>query len=191
MKNKPSNWCNLFVLLLSLFLFISINTLNAQNDNSNYKPENSFKSRLFYGGGFGLQFGSATLIELAPVIGYKVTPKFGIGIGPTYKYYRYENYYVPNTHVTTNVYGASLFARYFIFENIFAHVEYESLFFNTQYPGYPIERQEFKSFLVGGGYRQMIGRNAGLNFTVLWNLNDTYNSPYTNPIIRMGFTVGL
>jgi len=92
---------------------ISIHTLTAQNDNPDYKPENSFKSRLFYGGGLGLQFGSATLIEIAPVIGYKITPKFGIGIGPTYKYYSYEYYNVPNTHITTNVYGVSLFARYF------------------------------------------------------------------------------
>lgn len=191
MKNKLSNWYNLFTTVLCLFLLISVDSLSAQNESPNYTPENSFISRLFYGGGFGLQFGSATLIELAPIVGYKITPKFGIGIGPTYKYYSYEYYNIPNTHIKTNVFGVSLFARYFILENIFAHVEYESLFYNTQYPGYPMERQEFKSFLVGGGYRQMIGRNAGLNFSVLWNLNDTYNSPYSNPVIRMGFTVGM
>jgi hypothetical protein len=177
--------------LYLVYLILCLKTVNAQVDNTTFKTESSFMSHIFYGGGLGLQFGSATLVELAPIIGYKVTPRFGIGIGPTYKFYRYENYYVPNSYVTTNVFGASIFARYFILENIFAHVEYESLYYNTQYPGYPMERQEFQSLLVGGGYRQMIGRNAGLNFSVLWNLNDTYNSPYTNPVIRMGFSVGM
>lgn len=190
MKSNLSNRNIILLSLLILIFFTFIGTLTAQNENTTHKPENSFKSRLFFGGGLGLQFGSATLIEIAPIVGYKITPRFGIGVGPTYKYYHYEDYYGPNLDVTTHVYGVSLFSRYFIFENVFAHVEYESLFYNTQYPGHPVERLEFKSLLVGGGYRQMIGMNAGLNFTILWNLNDTYNSPYTNPIIRMGFSVG-
>ena len=57
-------------------------------------------------------------------------------------------------------------------------------------PGYPKDMRQFNSFLVGGGYRQQIGGNAAMNLMVLWNLNDTYDSPYTNPIIRIGFSAG-
>lgn len=179
------------ILILSLAFLMGINSISAQTEDKNFQPESNFRSRLFFGGGFGLQFGSVTLIELSPMIGYKVTPKFGIGLGPTYKYFRYKDYYSPSTYSQTNVFGGSIFARYFIFENIFAHAEYESLFYNTKVPGYPKEMQQFNSLLVGGGYRQQIGANAGMNLMLLWNLNDTPNSLYTNPVVRIGFSIGL
>ncbi len=53
------------------------------------------------------------------------------------------------------------------------------------------EMQQFNSFFVGGGYLQRIGGNSGMYFLVLWNLNDTPNSPYTNPVIRIGFNIGM
>jgi hypothetical protein len=167
------------------------NTIFAQNDEGKFRPESDFKSRLFYGGGFGLQFGSVTLIEVSPLVGYKVTPKLGIGLSPTYKYYSYRYTNTSSSRIETNVYGGSIFARYLIFENIFAHAEYETLFYNIKVPGYLTEMRQYNSVLVGGGYRQQIGANAAMNLLVLWNLNDTPDSPYTNPVIRIGFTVGM
>jgi hypothetical protein len=38
---------------------------------------------------------------------------------------------------------------------------------------------------------QYFGANSGMYIEVLWNLNDTPNSPYTNPIFRVGFNVGM
>jgi len=173
------------ILCLSFILFSQ--TLYAQIDGGNTRKENDFKSRLFFGGGLGLQFGSITLIEISPLVGYKVTPKFSIGVSPTYKYYKYNAYY---GNVETNVFGGSIFSRYSIFENVFAHVEYETLFYNIQEPGYPTSRQQFNSFFVGGGYNQNIGGNSAMYILLLWNLNDTPDSPYVNPIIRVGFSVG-
>lgn len=176
--------------MISLFLILFAITLQAQNDSGNYRTESNFRSRLFYGGGFGLQVGTVTLIEVSPLVGYKVTPKLGIGISPTYKYYSYKPYGY-SSRLETNVYGGSIFARYMIFENIFAHAEYESLFYDSKFPGYLTQRTQYNSVLVGGGYRQQIGANAAMNLMVLWNLNDTPDSPYTNPVIRIGFTVGM
>jgi len=191
MKNRSFPNLILYKGIISIFIVLQVNILRAQNDEMRSKPESNFISRLFYGGGFGLQFGSVTLIEVSPLVGYKVTPKLGIGISPSYKYYSYKNPYYPSSRLETNVFGGSVFARYMIFENIFAHAEYESLFYNTKVPGYPVEMQQYNSVLVGGGYRQMIGGNAAMNILVLWNLNDTPDSPYTNPVIRIGFTVGM
>ncbi|MEI6062087.1 MAG: hypothetical protein WCR72_15400 [Bacteroidota bacterium] len=191
MKNLSAKQHLLVIGWLSLVILLITKNVAGQGEVRTYQPENNFKSRLFFGGGFGLQFGSVTLIELSPLVGYKLTPKLGIGVSPTYKYYRYKNYYSNATDLEANVFGGSIFARYMILENVFAHVEYESLYYNTKYPGYPTEMQQFNSFFVGGGYKQQIGGNASMYLEVLWNLNDTPDSPYTNPVIRMGFSVGL
>ena len=160
-----------------------------QNYGENTKPKKTFASHLFFGGGLGLQFGSITLIEISPIVGYKITPKFSIGLSPTYKYYSYN--YTGYGKVNTNVFGGSIFSRYFIFENIFAHVEYETLAYNTKEPNQPTYMQQYNSFFVGGGYNQRIGGNSAMFILVLWNLNDTQYSPYSNPVIRVGFSVGL
>jgi hypothetical protein len=172
-------------------LILVPHTTMGQVENGKNKPESTFKSRLFFGGGFGLQFGSVTLIELSPLAGYKITPKFAVGISPTYKYYQFKDYYNQTFYYKTNVFGASVFARYLVFENVFAHAEYETLYYNTKVSGSGIDRRQYNSVLVGGGYRQPIGENAAMNLMVLWNLNDTPDSPYTNPVIRVGFTIGM
>lgn len=181
----------LYIGLLSIFLFICMIPVKGQYTTENKEQKPDFKSRLFFGGGFGLQFGSITLIELSPLVGYKVTPKLGIGVSPTYKYYHYNDYYGPNIDLSTNVYGGSIFARYSIFQSVFAHMEYETLFYNTSTPGYPTYMEQFNSFFVGGGYMQSFGGNSGMYLMVLWNLNDTPDSPYINPVFRVGFNVGM
>lgn len=179
----------LYVGMLCVTLSFVSKITKGQNFDENNMPKPTFASHLFFGGGLGLQFGSMTLIEISPLVGYKITPKFSIGLSPSYKYYSY-NYYGYGK-VNTNVFGGSIFSRYFIFENVFAHVEYESLAYNTDVPGSPVTRQQYNSFFVGGGYNQRIGGNSAMYILVLWNLNDTQYSPYTNPVIRVGFSVGL
>jgi len=191
MKKELSDKIDLFIVIVSLTLVMFYQPLSAQIENQNLRKDDSFKSHLFFGGGLGLQFGYMTLIEISPLVGYKVTPKLSVGVSPTYKYYHYNDYYGPSLDLKTNVFGGSIFTRYSVFENVFAHVEYESLLYNTQVPGYPETRQQFNSFFVGGGYNQRISMNSAMYILVLWNLNDTPDSPYINPIIRVGFSVGL
>jgi len=191
MKNGSPFLSFFCFLVFSMALILVPHTTMGQVENGKNKPESTFKSRLFFGGGFGLQFGSVTLIELSPLAGYKITPKFAVGISPTYKYYQFKDYYNQTFYYKTNVFGASVFARYLVFENVFAHAEYETLYYNTKVSGSGIDRRQYNSVLVGGGYRQPIGENAAMNLMVLWNLNDTPDSPYTNPVIRVGFTIGM
>jgi hypothetical protein len=187
MKNMQSEYASLHICIAFVILLMIPNIVKAQ-DTENTNMKGDFRSKLFFGGGFGLQFGSVTLVEISPLAGYKITPKLSAGISPTYKYYKYNAYY---GNVKTNVFGGSIFARYSIFENVFAHVEYESLFFNTKEPAQSTYVQQFNSFFVGGGYNQRIGGNSGMFILLLWNLNNTDDSPYSNPIIRLGFSVGL
>lgn len=191
MKNynfKPP-WMTAFYF--ALVLFICSNHVNAQTDEFQNKKKSDLRSRLYFGGGFGLQFGTVTLIELSPLAGYKITPRLSAGISPTYKYYSYKGYYGPSQNLKTNVFGGSIFARCMLFQGVFAHTEYESLFYNTRETGNMKASQQYNSWFLGGGYQQNVGGNAGMYILVLWNLLDQMDSPYSNPVIRVGFSFGL
>lgn len=194
-KNK------LFLPLLSLiFIAFGSNMTSAQENLQDKKP--GFADKLVYGGNFGLQFGSLTLIDLSPVIGYRLTPKLETGLGFTWKYYKYRNYWInPNTgqqyDLKSNIAGGSVYARYHIFKNVFAHTEFEQLrykYTNYYFNGAVMEKDEqvanITSVFVGGGYRQSFNRNSYFYIMALWNLTEDAMSPYNNPLIRMGVIVG-
>lgn len=147
------------------------------------KEKKSFKENIFFGGILGLQFGTYTLIDISPVIGYRVSPRFHPGIRLTYQY---QSIQTPS--YKTYRYGGSIFARLFLIEGLYAQAEAEALnleWFNQYNEAY---RLWTENYFVGGGYFQKVGKRGGMYMTVLWNLNETVYSPYSNPVIRMGFT---
>lgn len=157
----------------------------------------SFADKLFFGGNLGLQFGNTTYIDVSPLVGYKVTEKFHAGIGATY-IYESSKVRFTNTSVLryeTSHYGGRLFGRYYVWENLFAHAEYEYL--NLGWPDYnslsgkiEIQRENINSIFIGGGYAQPIGPNAAFLIMALWNVNEGVNSPYVNPLFRFGIVAG-
>ena len=148
-----------------------------------------FKDRIYIGGNLGLQFGNETYIDISPLVGYKFTEKVTAGAGITYIYYRYKDSYY---NYNTSIYGGRIFGRYFFIPSLFAHAEVELLnmeLFNTS--SYEYYRKNIISPFVGGGYIQRMGSNSGIYLMLLYNLNDSAESPYSNPIVRIGFNVGL
>lgn len=150
----------------------------------------NFTDNLFFGGNFGLQFGSQTYIELAPLIGYKITERLSAGLGLKYIYYKIKDNY-STLNYSTNSYGGGPFARFTLFEGLFLHGEYEIL--NLEVPDLynNLIRENITSVFLGGGYRQMIGDRSSIDFLLLYNINDNRNSPYVNPVIRIGFGFGI
>ena len=146
--------------------------------------------RLYIGGNVGLLFGSTTLIELSPQVGYRLTDKFVPGIGITYIY---QNFRQGSLHYENSVYGGSIFSKYFFTEKFFGHVEYEML--NVEYPIYGpnlvpmIDRKWISSFYIGGGYSQPLGERGFAQIMILFELIQDPFYPYyrSNPIIRIGF----
>ncbi len=167
----------------------------------------SFRDRLFFGGSFGLMAGSYTDIELSPIVGYYITPRWAAGIGLTYEYYNNKYHWLidPKTgqyeRYETNIWGGRIFTNYVIVNNvndwiplglnfrIFAHVEYEALSYEKGFYSYEEPGRELQnSFLVGGGLRFPMGTRSSMNLTILWNLNSNLNDFYgSGPIIRFGF----
>lgn len=177
-------------------MFNSPPVSGPDDENVKNKP---LGERLVFGGALGAQFGTNTQVNLSPIIGYRVTDKFTAGVGITYIYYNYK-YYTGYGNATAteedHIYGTSLWGEYRIIPQAFIHVE--PGFLNLSVPemnanGYyngETRRDNIYNFLVGGGYYQPIGNNAGMQFSILWDLVEDMYSPYQNPIIRIGFAAG-
>ena len=46
------------------------------------------KSKLFFGGNLGLAFGTYTIINVSPQVGYHFSPMFAGGVGVNYSYFK-------------------------------------------------------------------------------------------------------
>ena len=183
------------------------------------RPDN-FWHRLSVGGNVGFQFGSVTGITIAPEVAVRTVDQLNVGVRFVYQYFNAKNYFFDTQtgeylSYKSNVLGGSIYLRYYLSSlfdnflgNLFAHVEYEYLVYNRPFVqassanGYILgadgywylpgtQRIEYNSFFVGGGYRQPLGGRVSMDFLLLFNINDSYNSPYTNPIFRLGVGVGL
>ncbi|GAI97185.1 unnamed protein product, partial [marine sediment metagenome] len=116
---------------------------------------------------------------------------------PKYQLYG-ENY--AGFKFSTHIYGGRTFARIMVIGDLdkfiplgfhgglFAHAEYEALSLERQYFDLTGSEGRFwlKSVLVGGGISQPLSDRASANIMLLWNLNETANSLYNNPILRFG-----
>jgi hypothetical protein len=178
--------------ILLILLFVSFSAIYSQEIRREAPP---LKERLFYGGSFGLQFGTITDIEFSPIIGIWVLPRLAIAAGPNFRYFK-----DPWDHTT--IYGGKSYAELIFLQDLdniiplgvhlgmFLHIEYEALslessFFKTA----PYNSQRFmvNTILAGGGIRQQMGPRSSLNLTFLWALNDSGYDIYGNPEVRVSF----
>lgn len=189
-------------LILTLIAFLVLVMPGISQDTAPSKPEpkaqkaTSFRDRISLGGYLGAQFGTVTHLEVSPMAIYEVTPALYAGLGLTYMYYR-DNYYQPP--YISNGYGGSILARYHVWKDLFIQAEYDPLYFTywSDYDQFGVYtgRKKLNTWvhdvLIGAGYRQWLGENAFVTFAIFYNVNESYYSPYRNPIIRIGFGIGL
>ena len=182
--------------LMLIFLLMFYLTANSQNEPPELKATRDvppLKDRLFYGGSFGLQFGTFTDIEVSPIIGIWVLPRIGVAVGPNFRYYK-----DPVDHTT--IYGGRAYIEYIILQdlnNILPLGIHAGLFLHGEDEALSLESAFFKSgtsgsgrflintVLAGGGIRQQLGKKSSLNFMFLWALNDSGYGIYGSPDIRI------
>lgn len=178
-----------------------------ESEEGKQKRKGRYKeSNFFFGGYLGLSFGSYTYIEVAPIAGYRITPRLSAGLGPKYMYIKESDYY------ETNIYGVKTFALFSIFKNInesfnigigdiFVYAETEFLniepgrvvdvWTTTNPPQYLYSyyekdpRRWVNVTLVGGGLRFPLGQRAGFSIMVLWDVTQSPYYSYSNPEIRL------
>jgi hypothetical protein len=181
---------NIFTIL---FLLFSFSIASGQRKREEPPP---FKERLFFGGNFGLQFGTITDIQVSPIIGVWLLPRVAVALGPDYRFYK-------DPYDGTHIYGVKSYLQFVVIRNInsflpigantgiFLHLENELLSLESSFwknPPYTSDRFYINTLLGGGGISQQIGRRASLNFMFLWALNESAYSFYGNPEIRVSFT---
>lgn len=162
--------------------------------NNSFSQSGFSWNRVVFGGNFGAGFSSTqSAVAISPTVGYRVTEKLTLGTGFIYQYNRYK---FSNFDFKFSNYGSKLFGTYQLNDFLILHSEYESL--NLEYitynsAGIPdgTKRRNIGSLFVGGGYRQYLSSNSVVDLMILYNLTETLYTPYSNPIIRIGFGIGL
>lgn len=190
-----------FGLFIMVLVWLGLATgLHAQVQSSPYGPDGAPEleqapkkrpvgerpiDRVFFGGNFGLQVGSVTYINLAPIVGYKVTDRYRVGGGINYIY---TNYFGVSDHLV----GMRFFQQFFVWKGILTHAEYEFMNYPTGYtnPSGKEISNIANAFNLGAGYQQNFGRRAFTNIIILYNVihdrnNTIYNTPWS-----LRFTVG-
>jgi hypothetical protein len=163
----------------------------------------SRKGKFFFIPEIWLSFGSRTYIELSPMIGYHVNNRLSFGLGPHYIYqsqkataaypysYEYHTFGLKGFSRFSIITNAEEFLPIKLFNDLFVHLEYEVLNLKNASsipPATPEQdRYIYQALLIGGGFSQRVGGHNAVTFTVLWDVNNTSFSPYSNPIFRVGF----
>jgi len=186
MSSIKKNILLLFLVLISLLS--SAQFIDDEEPEYAKKDTLNFKNRLIFGGNLGIVFGSYTYINISPIIGYKLKPEFAAGIGLIYEYVsdkRYRPYY------ETTIFGGKLFAQYVLFDYVILYAENNTLSLERKYYDRVHNYPETGRFMlnvpwIGGGIYQKSGR-GGMYFMILFNLNNSTNSPYSTYEYRMGF----
>jgi hypothetical protein len=178
-----------------LVILIASTPVSAQKRK---EPPPPLRERIFFGGSFGLQFGTYTNIEINPIVGLWVFPNLAVAAGPGYQYFNDKTY-----NVSTDIFSAKAYIQLVLLRDIdkfiplgvhtsiILHGEDEMLNLETEYwKSISLSHNRFwvNSLLAGGGLSQQIGKKGAFNILVLWVLTDSGYSLYSNPEIRIGFT---
>jgi hypothetical protein len=174
-------------LLVGLLICASV---SAQEPNTRPTADPMFSTdRIVYGGSMGLRFGSFSLFEVSPLVGYKLTDRLVPGVGFRYLYFR-ENY--AGNIFKYNIVGGCVFARFYFIDALFAHAEYEVLNAEWDPFAYPNQRFNVSSVLVGGGYRQLFNDKFSSYIMILYDTTQDRYSPYVDHLVfRAGIGIGL
>ncbi len=152
------------------------------------EKEPKITDKLFFGGNLGLVFGQYTYVNISPIAGYRINPKFSAGVGLIYEYVS-DKRYIP--YYETTIFGGKLFAQYILFDYVILYAENNIISLENKYYDVIHNFPEDGRFLlnvpwVGGGIYQSAGK-GGMYFMILFNLNNGSNSPYSSYEYRIGF----
>ncbi len=184
-----------------LYSLILVSLCVSLSSFSQYDPDYSdeekeeltglpLRERLYTGGNFWANFGTLTNVEVSPILGYRITSDYSVGLGLKYNYFSDRRF---SPTFTSSIYGGSVFTRYRFFDRFVAHAEFEMLNtdnFNT-IPS--AQRVWIPIGLVGGGYA-----SNGFQILALYDLIGDPNNPYIGTFgadsriyLRVGFLFNL
>jgi hypothetical protein len=207
---------NIFLVFL---LFFGINCASAQEvytssgKNGYHKKTKKKKGydpdKLILGGQPTIDFSTDyTIAGVSLITGYRLTRHFAAGIGLGYLYASQTVYVDPvdplkASHIRANIIFPSVWARYYVFRNIYATAAVEYDIIRGKEPGYDnngilTNNLKFSDdntcFFVGAGYRQPLGGRLSIYAEVIYDVLQGKNSMYSPGFpttFRFGFATGL
>lgn len=178
------NKFNLF-LVASL---ICISQVYGQQDKSDKNKNNIEGSRFQLGGELALSFGTITYVNISPRIGYRFTEKLTLGTGFIYNYLkdnRFEDF-------DFSTYGGLLYANYVIIPEVMLVGEFQNLSTEGLSPLSDMKiRTPVSVMFLGAAYRTQLGGSSFGYISLLYDVIDDINSPYSNPYFGVGLQFGL
>ena len=182
----------LFGLIIIGIAFINVSMAQEDSDVKGFD-----KSKLFVGGNLGLAFGTYTIVNVSPLVGYHFSQMFAAGVGLNYSYYGYDDgiYKYAQSYA-----GMSLFGRVYPLRQFFVQVQPEvNYVWGTQtpdpgyqgYPTYKIPTQFVPSLLLGGGAAIPTGPNGAIMISVMYDVIQNPLSPYyRQAVYGFGYNIG-
>ena len=172
------------------FCLLIIFQLTAFSQEIEEKPR--FIDRLSLGGDFSIRFGSVTSLAISPELTFKLNNIISPGVGVTYQYYHLIDF-----DFSTRIYGYKAFSFLSILQPFFGVVELDRLnlsYFVEEYDPFTKTYSYYESgrfwntaLFVGAGVNLKFGSRGGSRISILYDLNHSSKSPYSNPLFRFGF----
>ena len=190
------------VFLIGFFLCISMLSFSQEKEEKEEKLKGFQKEKMFVGGNFGLTFGSYTLINVSPQVGYRFSDLFAAGVGINLQYISIKDKYSNGelySKTSQGVTGLNVFGRLYPLKQFMLQVQPEGnyvfgkqIFYDTDpRQEYKLDAQIVPSLLMGGGLVLPSGRGAFI-MSVFYDVLQDSNSPYgKRPIINFTYNIGL
>lgn len=201
-------------VILVVLLLMGVSGAMAQqvynsSGKTNYKKKKKTgydPDKLVLGCGFSLSFAPASAsLGIAPIAGYRVMKPLFVGIGAGYQYLKGNprpDQYNKLHFEHLNIVYPNVWARCFVYRNIYVSASYEYDIINVKYPdwdyssgtGNMVQKEVNVSnncALLGVGMRNQINGRLSLYTELFYDVIQGKYSIYPGPFSFPGFRVGL
>lgn len=181
---------------LIMCLLVAVLALTARAQDEEEEPKKGFDpEKLFFGGNFGLGFGSnQTNITISPQAGYRFNDFLAAGAGINFIYVSYKyDWLNPAYKENFGVAGLNIFGRVYPIRFIFAQVQPELNYVwgKRKYDGGPqikIDSKFVPSLLGGAGAAIPMGQRGAMLIMIQYDLLQRPLNPYgEDPFLTIGF----
>lgn len=174
---------NKLYLLIALTFAIQAKTIGQESNTTDQNNKNNLRNRWVVGGDLAASFGTVTYINLSPRVGYRINSKLTAGTGLVYNYLRdnrFKGFEFSN-------YGGLIFANYSIMPELMLVSEFQNLSVErySEFSGQKM-RVPVNVLFVGAAYRLQLGEKSFGYISLLYDVFEDINSPYSNPYLGGG-----